>query len=75
MYGEELTAGFEQLEKESLKQIKAIGDKLLTINDPALFAQEIENFSFKQYLAYSLSKVLKKALKELNLPLVEYLID
>ena len=41
LYGEDLAMGFEQLEKESLKQIKACGEKLITITDPVVFTAEI----------------------------------
>ncbi len=47
LYGEELSLGFENLEKESLKEIKAFGDKLLTITDPLELSTEIGNFPLR----------------------------
>ena len=47
LYGEELSLGFENLEKESLKEIKAFGDKLLTISDPLELKTEIGNFPLR----------------------------
>ncbi len=75
LYGEELSLGFENLGKESLKEIKAFGDKLLTITDSLELSTEIGNFPLRQYLTFALSKVAKKALKDLNLPLLQFLLE
>lgn len=80
LYGEDLSAGFAKLQdsedgKSILKMINDKSKELEAIKDPIAFEQVVKAFEHRQYLTFSLSKVLKNALRDSDKSMVQLLLE